>query len=342
MKARAEEAKRAAAPRPVAKPKPVAPLRPITSSPRPAPTPTAGDLRGGLRPKPDPGTAPKLPEADTDRELRERNVYQSVLALFRQYGLAELADLILQYAREGYDGNTISLLLQETEPYKRRFAGNERRRQEGLAVLSPAEYLALERSYEQIMRSYGLPPGFYDQQSDFHEFIGLDISPAEIAERVRQATTLVNDANPEVRAALAQWYPELSSGDLIANFLDPKKALPLIDKKVKAAEFGGAAKRHGLDVGDRARAEQYASLGIDKEKANAGFSEISGFLDDTSKIARRFRSKYGQAEAEQEIFGGLASARRKRERLYDSEEALFSGRGGFDSDSLRRATTGSY
>lgn len=316
------------------------PMTPGERAGQPAPT-------GGAQSSPD-TSAEDAAKAEADRIKREadekarRNAYELLLRQFREYGLEELGPLILDYLIQGYDGNTISLMLQDSEPYKKRFAGNEQRRKNGLAVLSPAEYLQLERSYEQIMRSNGLPPGFYDDKSDFTKFIGQDISPNEVNDRVQGAIRFINDTNPEYRAALAAYYPELGTGDLAANFLDPERALPIIQKKVRAVEIGGAAARQGLRMTDRVAAEQYADQGVTGEQANAAYGEIANLLPTTRMIGDRFKERYEQTDAEQELLGGLASARRKRERLYRSETSLFAGSGGVASGSLGRDNSGSF
>src|SRR5213075_88659 len=93
----------------------------------------------------------------------ELDAYLAVNALFKSYGLESLAPKIFDYVKNGYSGDTISILLQDTKEYKARFAGNEARKKAGLPVLSPADYLATEASYKQIMQQAGLPSGFYDQ-----------------------------------------------------------------------------------------------------------------------------------------------------------------------------------
>ena len=86
--------------------------------------------------------------------------------LFKNYGLESLAPLIKQYVQDGYSADTVTLKLQDAPEYQRRFAGNESRKKAGLPVLSPAEYLATESAYKQIMRTAGLPEGFYDSYDD--------------------------------------------------------------------------------------------------------------------------------------------------------------------------------
>jgi hypothetical protein len=81
---------------------------------------------------------------------------------------------------------------------------------------------------------------------------------------------------------------------------------------------------------------------VDRERARSGYSQIGEVLPATERIAERFGDQYTQADAEDEVFGGLASARRKRERLQKSEVALFRGQGGVQRGSLNNTASGSY
>src|SRR5581483_2048777 len=107
--------------------------------------------------------------------------------MLRQWGLQELAPDVLRLLQDGHSQDQVSVLIQDTDAYRKRFSGNDLRRKAGLAALSPAEYLATEASYRRIMESAGLPVGFYDQPSDFTTWIGADVSPNEIQSRVNLA-----------------------------------------------------------------------------------------------------------------------------------------------------------
>ena len=46
----------------------------------------------------------------------------------KSWGLGDLLDIAKGYLNAGYDMDTIGLLLQQTDQYKKRFAGNEARK----------------------------------------------------------------------------------------------------------------------------------------------------------------------------------------------------------------------
>lgn len=171
-----------------------------------------------------------------------RDAFVLLNSLFTSYGLGTLAPKIFSYIQNGYSADTISLLLQDTAEFKQRFAGNELRKKAGLAVLSPADYLATEASYRQVMASAGLPKNFYDQPSDFASWIGNDVSPTEIKSRVDLAVTNTTMQDPYVKAQLAAYYG-IDDAHLTSYFLDQSKALPLLQKQEAAAQFGAEAAR---------------------------------------------------------------------------------------------------
>jgi hypothetical protein len=260
---------------------------------------------------------------------------------FENYGLGSLASRIAEYIYNGYSNDTVSLLLQESPEYKQRFAGNEARRKAGLPVLSPSEYLATEQSYRQIMASAGLPKGFYDSQDDFTKFISQDVSPTELKTRVDTAAKAVENTDPYYTQALRDMYG-LSSGDMIAHLLDPEAAAPLVIKQAKAVEYGAAAARQGLQM-DTSRLENLVGMaGTTGYSAEQGFGAIAQMTPGLQSLAQISGDQYDQQTAEQEVFGGLASAKRKREQLVSQEQQRFAGGSGVSSSSLGGGTTGAF
>jgi hypothetical protein len=287
-------------------------------------------------------TTPTPPRVDLSAvDIAKRNTFEAINRVFESYGLGQLAPKVLEFVQAGYDANTITLLLQDTAEYKQRFKGNEARAKAGLPVLSPAEYVSVERSYAQVMRSYGLPPTFYDSADDFADLISRDVAPTEVQRRVENAARFVQ-SQTDYMATFREYYGNMTDGMAIAYMLDPDKATPVIDRLVNAVDIGTEARRMGANAPTRERAEYLAEMGVDRERARSGYSQIGEVLPATERIAERFGDQYTQADAEDEVFGGLASARRKRERLQKSEVALFRGQGGVQRGSLNNTASGSY
>jgi len=240
--------------------------------------------------------------------------------------------------------------LRATKAYTDRFSANDARIKAGLSALSPAAYLAKEDAYQNLMRNYGLPasyytPGLYGKQEGFDKLLAADVSAVELEDRISTAQQRVLNANPEVTAALKQFYPDISNGDILAYSLDPKNAIQNIKRKVTAAEIGGAAlSQTGLTT-SLARAQELQNYGVDKAAATTGYSTIGGGLQRGSELASIYgQSPYTQATAESEIFklSGQQEARKQRQKVTGLEKATFGGQSGVTSGALARDRAGGY
>ena len=259
-------------------------------------------------------------------------------ALLEQAGLGSLAATVQGLIQNGMtDPNQLQLELQNTQEWKVRFAGNERLKAAGLPVLSVAEYLATERSYAQIMKNYGLPSGFYDDPSDFGQFIGNSVSARELEQRVSAWSDLANRQDPAIKEQLRSMG--ISDGDLTAYMMDPTRAQPLIQKTYQKALLGGAARRQGLDAGNAGR---LAELGITEREAMQGYGAIAEAMPAASRLSDIYGENVGQGDLEDVVFEGDGNATRKRKRLASRERAAFQGSSGVGRDSLTRRDNGSF
>ena len=238
-----------------------------------------------------------------------------------------------------------ALELRKTDVYKTRFAGNEKRRAAGLNVLSEGEYLQLENAYKEILRSYGQQNFFgagAAAQAKMAELIANDIAATEFKDRIDTVVTRVNLSDPTIKSTLKSFY-NIGDEDLIAYFLSPKENLPMLQQKVTAAEIGSAAlAQKGLTT-NVASATALAQMGITKQQAKEGYQDIAGVLPETTKLGQIYKEEginYDQATAEEEVFKGLDSARRKRMRLAEKEIASFSGSSGTAKGSQSKSIKG--
>lgn len=255
-----------------------------------------------------------------------RDAFVLLNNLFTSYGLASLAPKIFSYIQNGYSADTISLLLQDTQEYKARFSGNDLRAKNGLAVLSPADYLNTEASYRQIMSSAGLPATFYDSPSDFANWIGKDVSPTEIQSRVQLASIATSQKDPYLKQQLAAYYG-IDDASLTAYFLDDTKALPILQKQEAAAQLGAEAARRGL-LSDATSMESYVDQGLTQSQASQGFQQVAEELPNLQALAERFGTVFSQGEEEQTVFGTGAPAVSKKKGLASQERAMFSSSAG--------------
>jgi hypothetical protein len=276
------------------------------------------------------------------------DAYQRLYDEFSALGLGALVEDGKNLLMKATSVSQMPEALRNTKAYMTRFSANDARIKAGLTALTPAEYLEKEDAYQKIMRDYGLPasyytPGLYGKQEGFDSLIGNDVSALELEDRISTAQKRVINANPEVTAALKQFYPDITDGDILAYTLNPKNAIKDIQRKVTSAEIGGAAlQQKGLTT-SLARAEELQKYGVDKESATEGYSAIGGGLQRGSELASIYgESPYTQATAESEIFKltGQQEARKQRQKITGLEKAAFGGQSGLTGGALARDRAG--
>ena len=297
-----------------------------------------GDDGNGNGQQQDPGQDSGLAYQKMQDEKARQDAFSLLKDVFASYGLEELASQIEGYMREGIGTAEATIRIKQSQPYKDRFFGNELRRNAGLNVIDEASYLDLENSYSETLKAYGLQDYFgigvtpterKNRQKAIASVIGADISAVEFKDRVSTAVDRVKMADPATKSAFQQFYG-IGEADLAKYFLDPTKALVTLKEKATAAEIGGAALGMGLSA-TATSAEDLAKFGINREQAQVGYSTIAQELPTAQKLSQIYAGEginYNQAEAEADVFKGLASAKRKKEQLQSREVASFSGSSG--------------
>ena len=305
-------------------------IDPLTGKPKTVTGPTQP-------PEPPPSTKTNQPA------VIRNSAYDLLQAEFNRYGLGSLVSDIKNLITNDTSSGELTLLLRQTEAYKKRFAANAARIEKGLTALDEKSYLDLEDSYQNIMRNYGLPDTYWKKdamgtQEGFTKLLANDVSATELEDRIMTAQNRVVNANPQVKEALKKFYPDITDSDILAYSLDPAKALTDIKRKVTAAEIGGAALGQGLNATQLA-SEGLAAYGVTKQQAEQGYGQIADLLPTTQKLAAIYDSgPYTQQQAEQEIFNlaGSAESAKKRKKLAATEQATFSGSAGMSSGALNR------
>ena len=273
-----------------------------------------------------------------------QNIFDQVSKLFTSYGVLKpndpasdaLLSTIKSLAMSGAGSDTISLQLQQSDAYKARFAGNEARKAAGLNVLSPAEYIATENAYDQVLRAAGVPEQFYSGSAEKAKLIGADVSAAELQSRVDLAAKSISGADPYYTQQLQNLYG-LSQGDMIAHVLDPAAAMPILQQQTQSTTVAAAAARNATNI-DLATAQQLAGMGVTQSQAEQGFAQIAQQLPATQALASRYVG-YGQAGTVGQSLqaatfnapiGGEtpAQAEQRLKRLQTQETSAFGGSAG--------------
>ena len=290
--------------------------------------------------------------AQANTQQQQQNAITMLTQTFINYGLsADIASAVTNLVQQGYTSDTIQVMAQDpkgTNPlaqaFQQRFPANAARMAAGLPVLSPAQYIANEQGYAQVMRAYGLNPSFATNKDVFTKLLTNDVSPTELNGRVNTAKQVIENTDPAVAQQLQAYYG-LSQGDMIAHVLDPTIATPIIEKQISTSQIGAEAARYGANVG-QSYAEQLSNLGVTQAQAGQGFQNIAQQIPGTQELATRYAGytpagQVGSAlQAAQFGTTGAIQARQDLERLKTQEISQFSGSSGAGKGSLMGAEEG--
>ena len=272
--------------------------------------------------------------------------YDTIDKILESYNITGIAS-VLESIRDEYPEATsedLLTLLQFDDRYNAkfnaRFAANANRMKAGMPVLLPKDYLKLEQGYIKIFNAYNLPT--FKTQAYYDKLISADLELDEVTERVQLGYDRVLNDKP-VQTAFNKFFSALGFSDIVAGMLDPENQLPALERKVKAAEIGGAALRQGFDdISQTATsmtvgADVLAGQGLTKAQAEAGYKTIAQQLPQAEKFSSIYKTQaesYGRLEAEKEQLQGLASEERKKKRLIALETAQFGSGTGVNKRSL--------
>jgi hypothetical protein len=264
--------------------------------------------------------------------------YDDVVDFLQEFGLEKLAPLLRAAIEDDptqfsgpFAQQTVFRTVRDTPEYKQRFKGLEARTKAGLPPISEAQYIAIENDYRAVLRSNGMPAGFYDTQEDFAKFIGSDIRADELNTRVQAGFRAVTEAEPGTKEELKRLYG-VQDADLAAFFLDPARAQTEVVKKAEAARRATAAREQGIQI-QAGTAEELVSRGVSQSQASQGFQaiaeqqglfeaqmqgetaisqeeQISGTFGTSAAAAQRIATRRRRRQAEFEAGGTFAAGQR--------------------------------
>lgn len=251
------------------------------------------------------------------------DAFTIIRTMLAQWNLSSLEGAVSTMLQDGEPEEMVVAKLRDTKEYKERFAANQDRLSKGISALSEAEYIATENSYREVMRSYGLPSGFYDSQDDFRKFLASDVSPTEMRDRVVLAAERYQGADEDTKRQFTRFG--LTPGEAVASILDPEAAIPVLRQKITAASLAAEAARafnddQHLSTG---RALELAQQGVTEEQARKGFGELGARAERDKGLAALAGYTLDDRELENEALLGQRS--RTRERSLSQEQASFKG-----------------
>ena len=297
-------------------------------------------------------TAAQTAQAQADAAASKQNAITFLTSTFSDMGLgADIASAITNLVQQGYTSDTIQMIAQDPKSkdplavaFQQRFPANAARMAAGLPVLSPSEYIATERSYAQVLGSYGINNNFATNKDVFTKLLTNDISPTELNSRASTAKQVIENTDPAVSQQLQTYYG-ISQGDMIAHVLDPSIATPIIEQQIATSQIGAEAARAGANI-NQSYAEQLGGLGVTQSQANTGFQNIAQSQTGIQELSTRYDA-YGPAgqvgqQLQAATFGttGAAAATAELNRLKQQEVDQFSGSSGAGKGSLMGTDAG--
>jgi hypothetical protein len=210
-------------------------------------------------------------QAEEFERRRVNNVVTTLRGLMDNYGLSSLMGKIEGFVKEGLDDNAVLTMIRDTPEYRQRFPAMAALSAKNKAI-TEGEYIEFERNASQLERAFGLPAGMLGTDA-ITNLLTNEVSANELEQRVTMAAAGAYQASSELRDTFTRFYG-IDSGGLTAYFLDPDKALPLLNKQYAASKIGAEAQMQDFSI-NAGLAEQLADAGIGQEEARAGFSETA-------------------------------------------------------------------
>lgn len=223
----------------------------------------------------------------------QRDSLARLRQIFTNYGLPDtLGDWAWDAILKGKgEAEIVNDLYDPSNPggkaFAARFPAIQARRTAGLAPISPAEYIAYERGYRQVLESAGLPPEFYDTPSDVTSFIQGDVSLNEVASRINQGFTAVKALPQDIRQQFANLFGPDSDAALASFVLDRKRSLTSLEKAISSSQAAGIGFRYGVRVSNEV-AQNLGDFGYSTEQLSKGFGQISD-------VASLFSERVGES-----------------------------------------------
>lgn len=284
-----------------------------------------------------PDTPPAAPPAETEPEKKPvepavppagtspadqsaRGILNTALAT---YGLSSLGDTVWEWYKQGRSIEQIMLDIRGTAQYKARFPAMDALRQRGQAI-SEGTYIEFERTASQLWHAAGLPIEQIKQGDLVTKWLLGNVSVNEISHRIQDLYVRVAQVDPSVR----QWYSNAfgPQGDaaIAASFADPTSAVPVLERRAAAAEFGGAGSRFGFNIGVDT-GFQAAGVGVTAGQAQQGFAQLA----DQGALFTEAISERDDLTAEREgvgaVFGLDATSGTRVRRRTEERQAAFAG-----------------
>jgi hypothetical protein len=260
-------------------------------------------------------------------------------AMFEGVGLGSLAKFINKRIMEDASEEAVLLELYDQPEYQVRFPGMKALRAKGKTITED-EYIKNEKAFEATARFFEIPVGFYDGPEDWGKLIGNLVSPKEYQDRLQVGQDLSRAMSPGVKLQLQELY-NIGEGGITAYVLDPDRALAILQKQAKSAQFIGFGREKGLKLEGMTAAQAEQIVGteayskLSAQQMQTALGQAAQLRQTQSRLTGIEGEVYNESEALKAVIEGSPEAILASQQRAQREGARFGGGAGITSSSLR-------
>lgn len=291
------------------------------------PTSSSGTVRAsnfarGTTSTPAPGPSTSYVTTDSLAEKTSDAAEATIRELLRTYGLEDLTSWALGLLSQGASPERVEYELEEQPAFRTRFRAIFERREQikrgrELPSISVDEILTYEKQVSALESFYGYPAGTLGDPQD--RLID-DVSYSELESLVAaEQNYLLSDES--MQEVFRQFYGiGATQGELVAMAINEEVGLPILQRRIQAAEVASQSVVAGFGDLTAEEAEGLAARGVDEGAAREAFS----LLARSQQLTRNFtRSDLLSLAA------GEAPAVEQFQRNQRRALSQFAGGGGF-------------
>lgn len=298
----------------------------VTKTPTTVQTPGGGTVVGG--------------------NARGTSAYSTIAQHLTDWGMEDLIPKFYDYVfNKGVtDGKQLIQAVRNEPEYKKVFQGLDVYNKNNPRPLTELQYLANAQKYLETAEKYGLPTSFFSRQ-EVGKLIAGGVSPVEFERRIANGYNAAMNADDATKKYLAQ--NGIDMGHLLAYYLDPTKAEPILTQKTMQSRIQGYAQNVGVRDFNAAMAEELAKRSAPRISSDGTFTpnedvsqaikyagagaELTGAAPGANAMPVSTTQLIGSQLAG---FGGTnqAEAQQAVERAVQAQEAPFKKGGGYASD----------
>ena len=206
-----------------------------------------------------------------DTSTSDASAKAAITAALDQFGLGSLAAFAWGEWQKGIPVEQIMLDIRATPDHHARFPAMAILAKQGRAI-TESQYISYEQSAYALAQSVGLDTAHFNA-TDITNLLTNNVALPELKSRLDTYQAAAYSTPPEFRAALQQLYG-VTPGQLTAYFIDPDRALPIIQQQWAAAQAAGEANLTGYGALNKSQAETLAAQGLTAGQLGAGFAKL--------------------------------------------------------------------